>query len=150
MKTKIAAIERRYERCGFAYTDRTRMMFAPKFTVTRNENDKTSDDIVLCGARNHPEPTETDIAECRAAVIAMYPANRLYIDSEEGLIPIFDPNPKPQNPDELGITTRAIAKLIEECGDRYFLTALHSYAQKRFDNNTNDMIWGAIAHASKI
>ncbi len=67
MAQKIATVERRYERCGFAYTDRTRMMFAPRFTVTRKEEDKSLSDIVLCAARGHPEPTEADISECLAA-----------------------------------------------------------------------------------
>lgn len=94
MKT-IATIERRYERCGFAYTARTRMMYAPKFTVTRNDADKELGDIVLCSARNHPDPNERDVAECLAAVVAMYPLDRIHCDTAGGLVPIYDPDKPP-------------------------------------------------------
>lgn len=88
-------VEQRYEDCGFIYTDRTRMMFAPKFTVTRNPDDNQGPphEIVLCAALNcAAEPTQRDVAECREILITMYPNRRIYADAAGGLVPIYDGN----------------------------------------------------------
>lgn len=89
MPKNIATIEQRYEACGFAYTDKTRMMYAPKFTATRNVEDKLSTDIVLSGANNWPVPLEKDIEACKNALIAMFPNRNLLVETAEGLVPIY-------------------------------------------------------------
>lgn len=91
MAKKIAKIERRHERSGFAYTDNTRMMFAPKFTVTRDDADKLLNDIVICAARGHPDPTKADIEATINALVAMYPNDVIYVDTLEGLTTVNNP-----------------------------------------------------------
>ena len=86
-----AQIETRYPECGFVYTDRTRMMFAPKFLVTRNERDKESTAIAMCTAANWADPNKRDIAEIRAALIQRYPDRELWADAQGGMVPIYHP-----------------------------------------------------------
>lgn len=87
-----AAIQYRYDCSGFIYTNRTRMGFSPKFTVTRDtEEDGARTDIVLWQARNHPEPTTRDIAECVAALCDRFKTRRIFLDGADGLVPVYDP-----------------------------------------------------------
>jgi hypothetical protein len=87
-----AMIEMRYEDCGFVYTDRTRMLFVPKHTMTRRDEDKASTDLVLCAASGRwPEPSKRDFVECRTALVAAYRDRGIFADTSEGLIPIHRP-----------------------------------------------------------
>jgi hypothetical protein len=89
MPKNIATIEQHYEACGFAYTERTRMMYAPKFTVTRRLEDKLSTDIVLCPANGHPLPTETDIEACKNALVAMFPTRNLFAETPDVWVKLY-------------------------------------------------------------
>ncbi len=88
---QTAQIEMRYHVCGFVYTARTRMLFAPKFTATRQETDKTSTDIVLSQAARWPDVTQKDLDECRAALIEKFPRRLIYAETDAGLVPIYQP-----------------------------------------------------------
>lgn len=87
----MATIEQRYESSGFVYTKRTRMGFSPKFTITRKVEDKSSTDLVIWAADKHPEPTRADIGEVIAAMAARYIERRIYADTAEGLVMVFEP-----------------------------------------------------------
>ena len=87
---KIATIETRYENCGFAYTDKTRMLFAPRSMVTRKDEDKALSDIVL-QATTWGDPTSTDVASCVAALSKKYPAVKLLIETANGLVSVYEP-----------------------------------------------------------
>ncbi len=86
-----AQIEMRFPDCGFVYTKQTRMLFAPKRTSTRKQEDKESTDMVLCSADKWPEPTKQDVAEVRAVLVATYPDRKLFADTAEGLVLIYEP-----------------------------------------------------------
>lgn len=88
----MAQIEQRYECAGFVYTKRTRMGFSPKFTVTRDDRDKVSSDLVIWAALNDPEPTRADIGEVIHELAKTFPDRRLLIDANPGLVPVFEPD----------------------------------------------------------
>jgi hypothetical protein len=84
-------IEDRYGATGFAYAGDTRMVFAPRFFVTRREEDRESSDIVLCAARNWMEPTKAQLGAIIDAMAKSYPGRRLFADTDRGLIQVSGP-----------------------------------------------------------
>jgi hypothetical protein len=85
----MATIEERYSECGFVYTNRTRMLFTPKFTATRLVADQDSTDLVL-SASNHATPIKADITECIAALRKRFPDRNLFLEGERGLVPVYE------------------------------------------------------------
>lgn len=97
MPQQVAAqIERRYEHSGFVYTERTRMLFAPRGTATRKPEDQESTDLVISASSGKwMEPTVKDIGAVRAAIVKEYPDRKLFCDTDEGLVPIYEPPTPP-------------------------------------------------------
>lgn len=87
-----AKIEQRFEDCGFVYTERTRMLYAPIHASTRKDTDEGKTDLVMSCARHWPEPIDADIKAVRTALIKAFPDRRLHIDTTEGLVPIYEPS----------------------------------------------------------
>ena len=106
----MATIERRYECCGYAYTKRTRMGFSPKFTVTRDDRDKASSDIVIWAALGHPAPKQADLGEIVHELAKLYPDRRLLADTDSQLVPVFEPAREPRGP--TAEEAASVAKLI--------------------------------------
>lgn len=85
-----ATIEQRYEAAGYVYTEKTRMGFSPKFTVTRNPEDMPLTDIVIWQAINDPEPTRGDIEKIRNALANKFPDRNIFADTSGGLTKIYE------------------------------------------------------------
>ncbi len=78
--------------CGFVYTPQTRMLFAPKHTATRKEEDKSSSDMVLCAANGHwAEPSKASFDACRDELAKAYPDRKIFADTAAGLVLIYQP-----------------------------------------------------------
>ncbi len=85
--TKRATVEERYglPGCGFVYTQRTRMLYAPKHTATR--------DLCLQGAARWPEPSMADISAAIDVLVAAYPDRTIWGAAIDGLEWIGGPEP---------------------------------------------------------
>jgi hypothetical protein len=80
-------IEIRHEdAAGFVYTSRTRLGFSPIRTVRRDF--PKSDALILWAVSRWPTPTTADIADVIDQMERRFPGRALFVDGEEGPVPV--------------------------------------------------------------